>query len=155
MFSLKTTVVFFALSLAAFAQTDRGSVTGTVSDPAGAVVPGAQIVVKNVDTGIVFQGGASATGNYVIPVPAGNYELSVTVTGFKKFVRENLVVTVATDVRQDVKLEVGAITDTITVTEAAPLLKTESGELSHLVTAEEAENVPVLTLTGSTSFFGT
>src|SRR5262249_37077278 len=109
----------------AFAQTDRGSITGTISDPAGAVVPNAQISVRNVDTGAIFQGGASATGNYVIPVPAGKYELSVTVSGFKKFVRENLLVTVATDVRQDIALEVGANTDVITVTDTAPLLKTE------------------------------
>jgi hypothetical protein len=146
-------VVFLGLALAAFGQTDRGTITGTIFDPAGAVVPGAAIEVKSADTGAVYQGGTSATGNYVIPVPVGRYTLTVTVKGFKKFVRENLVVTVATDVRQDVPLSVGDVTDTITVTESAPLLKTESGELSHIVTADEADNLPVLTLGGNASFF--
>ena len=151
--SLKTLVCLFVFALVAFAQTNIGSITGTISDPAGAVVPNAKIEVKNSDTGAVYQGGTSATGNYVIPVPVGKYSLSVTVTGFKKYVRENLVVTVANDTRQDVALDVGSITDTVTVTENAPLLKTESGELSHSVTSEDANNLPVLTLSGGQSFF--
>jgi len=151
--SLKTLVGLLAFGSVVFAQTNIGSITGTISDPAGAVVPGAVIEVKNADTGTVYQGGASATGNYVIPVPVGKYSLTVTVTGFKKYVRENLIVTVATNVRQDVKLEVGAVTDTVTVSDAAPLLKTESGEVSHNVTIDDANNLPVLTLGGGQSFF--
>jgi len=133
-------------------QSDRGTITGTISDPAGAVVQGAKIEVKNQDTGQVFQGGTSATGNYVIAMPAGRYSLTVTVQGFKKYVRENLQVAVATDTRQDVTLEVGAATESVTVTEEAPLLKTESGEVSHNVSSEEADNLPVLTLNGPTAF---
>jgi hypothetical protein len=140
-------------TVAAFAQAAGGTITGTVSDPAGAVVPTAKIEVKNVDTGAVYQGGASATGNYVIQVPVGKYELSVTSAGFKKFVRENLVVTVATDVRQDVALEVGANSETVTVNAEAPLLKTESGELSHNVTVDDADNLPVLFLSQGASAF--
>jgi hypothetical protein len=157
MLRLCTRVLLLVCSLiltcvAAFAQAAGGSITGTVSDPAGAVVPTAKIEVKNVDTGAVYQGGASATGNYVIQVPVGKYELSVNSPGFKKYVRENLVVTVATDVRQDVALEVGANSETVTVNAEAPLLKTESGELSHNVTVEDADNLPVLFLTPGTSF---
>ena len=65
----------FVFSLAAFAQS-TGTITGTIEDPAGAVVPGAPVEVKNMDTGTIYKGGASGTGNYVIPVPVGNYELS-------------------------------------------------------------------------------
>ena len=151
--SLKILVCQFAFAAAVFAQTNIGTITGTISDPAGAVVPNAKIEVKNSDTGAVYQGGTSATGNYVIPVPVGKYSLTVTVTGFKKYVRENLQVTVATDTRQDVNLDVGNVTDTVTVTESAPLLKTESGELSHTVTSDDADNLPVLTLAGGQSFF--
>ena len=139
---------------AGLAQTDRGTITGTISDPAGAVVPSANIEVKNSDTGAVFAGGTSATGNYVVAVPAGRYELSVTVPGFKKYVRQNLQVTVATDVRQDVTLEVGSATESVTVEEAAPLLKTESGELSHNVTVNDADNLPVLFLNPTTALGG-
>src|SRR5579864_4101304 len=142
--SLRTLACVLAFAVAGLPQTNIGSITGTILDPAGAVVPGAKIEVKNSDTGAVYQGGASATGNYVIPVPVGKYSLAVTATGFKKYVRENLVVTVATDVRQDVNLEVGANTETVTVTADAPLLKTESGEISQSVTSNEADDLPVL-----------
>src|SRR5580698_1434814 len=70
--------------LAAFGQGDRGSITGTITDPQGGVAPNASIDARNVDTGEVFHGGTSATGNYVIPVPTGRYELTVTLQGFKK-----------------------------------------------------------------------
>src|SRR5215472_7265258 len=132
----------------AFAQSTNGTITGTISDPSGAVVPTAQIEVKNQDTGIVYRGGTSSTGNFVIPVPAGNYELTVNAMGFKKYVQQNIQVVVAADTRKDVKLEVGQASDVVTVTEAAPLLKTESGEMSHLITATDAAELPVLTITG-------
>lgn len=139
------------LSFAAFAQTDLGSITGTITDQTGAVVPNAKIEVKNSANGQTFAGGTSATGNYVISLPAGMYELEVTVTGFKKFVRTNLQVTVASDTRQDVTLTVGNASESVTVTDVAPLLKTESGEMSHNVTSEDANQLPVLTLAGPTA----
>src|SRR5215472_15683598 len=142
---MATAVLFSALS--AFAQT-QGTITGTISDPSGAVIASAQIEVKNSDTGTVYRGGTSATGNYVIPVPSGTYELTVTAAGFKKYVAQNLQVVVATDTRKDVSLEVGQASDVVTVTESAPLLKTESGEMSHLITVDQASELPVLTITG-------
>src|SRR2546423_5963726 len=77
-------------ALAAYGQS--GSITGTISDPSGASVVNLSIEVKNTETGSVFPGGTSSTGNYVISVPAGNYELTVQAQGFKKYVRSNIVV---------------------------------------------------------------
>jgi hypothetical protein len=71
--------LLFLFALAAFGQGDLGSITGTITDPQGGVIPNASVDVKNVDTGTVFHGGASGSGNYVIPVPAGKYELTVSV----------------------------------------------------------------------------
>ena len=144
----KCTALVFLMAAALLAQSNQGTITGTISDPAGAVVPGAAIEVKNMDTGVVSRGGASATGNYVISLPAGNYELTVTVTGFKKFVQQNVQVLPAVDTRRDVKLDVGATTDVITVQDTAPLLKTESAEVSHLVEVRDLDNLPVLTISG-------
>ena len=141
-------------ALAAFGQGNRGSITGTITDPQGGVTPNASVDVKNSDTGEVFHGGASSTGNYVIPVPVGKYELTVTASGFKKYVRENLEVVGATDTRVDVRLELGATTDTITITDEAPLLKTESGEISHTITSDEVSQLPVLTTNGGGGAFG-
>jgi hypothetical protein len=114
----------FLFALAAYGQGNRGSITGTITDPQGGVAPNASIDVKNADTGAVFHGGSSSTGNYVIPVPTGKYEMTVTVPGFKKYIRANIEVATASDTREDITLELGATTDTITVTDEAPLLKT-------------------------------
>jgi len=134
------------VALAAYGQGANGSITGTVTDSSGALAPNVSIEVKNSDTGAVFQSGTSNTGNYVVPVPAGNYEVSVTASGFKKFVRSNLVVQAATGLRLDVTLEVGAITETITVNEQTPLLKTESGEMAHQLVTKDVTNLPVFTV---------
>ncbi|HYK57843.1 MAG TPA: TonB-dependent receptor [Bryobacteraceae bacterium] len=135
------------LASAILAQSDRGTITGTVSDPAGAVVAAAPVQIKNVETGAVYQAGTSATGNYTLAqLPAGQYELSVSVPGFKNFVRKSITVNVAETYRVDVVLEVGSNTESVTVTEAAPLLKTESGELSHTVSTNTMNNLPVMSI---------
>jgi len=144
---LAAAVVFFA-GVIAFAQSNQGTITGTISDPAGAVIASAPIEVRSADTGVVFSGGTSSTGNYVIRVPAGVYEITVNVPGFKKFVESNVQVIVATDTRADVKLELGSSTEQVTITDTAPLLKTESGEMSHLVDAKDVADLPVLTISG-------
>src|ERR1700684_2149680 len=86
-FSAIACLLLFAL--AAFGQGNRGSITGTITDPQGGVAPNSAIDVKNVDTGELFRGRTSSTGNYVIPVPAGKYQMTVTVPGFKKYILEN------------------------------------------------------------------
>jgi hypothetical protein len=135
----------FLLTLTALAQSDRGTITGTISDPAGALVPAAPVQARNVETGALYEAASSATGNYTLPqLPTGNYELSVTVTGFKKYVRQNLFLPVAQTLRIDVSLEVGSNAESITISEAAPLLKTESGELSHNVTSQSMDQLPIL-----------
>jgi hypothetical protein len=124
-----------------FAQSDRGSITGVISDPAGAVVPVAAIEARNTATGGVYQAVSTGTGNYTLSeLPTGR---SLTAPGFKKFVREGLDVQVQQALRIDAALEVGAATESVTVSEAAPLLKTESGELSHNVTSERINELPV------------
>src|SRR3954464_10519704 len=126
--SISLPVFPIAFSIIAFPQSDRGTITGTVADPAGAIVPGAAVQIRNVETGAIYQAGASATGNYTLAqLPAGRYELSGAVPGFKKFVRQNVTVEVAQTYRVDVVLEVGSNTESVTVSAEAPLLKTESG----------------------------
>jgi len=140
----------FLSALAAFAQTDRGTITGTVSDATGAVIPGVPIEVKNVQTGATYQAGSSETGNYTLAqLPAGTYELSATLPGFKRFLRSGIIVSVATVLRIDVTLEVGAAGESVTVEAASPLLKTESGELSHNISSDQVNSLPVLTLSGA------
>jgi len=137
--------LLLAVAFAALAQSDRGTITGTIADPAGAVAANASIEARNVGTGAVYQVASSATGNYTLAeLPAGNYEITVTVPGFKKSVRQGLTVQVAQTLRLDIALEVGSASESVTVTEEAPLLKTESGELSHNVTTERMDSLPLL-----------
>ena len=130
---------------AVVAQSDRSQITGTVSDPAGAVVANAPVQAKNVNTGLEYQTVSTTTGNYTLnELPVGRYEMTVAVPGFKKYVRQGLDVLAAQTYRIDISLEVGATSDSVTVTENTPLLKTESGELGHSVTGQALNSLPVL-----------
>src|SRR5258708_2139818 len=87
---------------AVFAQSDRGTITGEVSDPASAVVPNAKVVAKNTATGAVAETVTTGTGNYTLAsLPAGSYELSVEAPGFKKVTQSGLQVQVAQVMRLD------------------------------------------------------
>ncbi|PYS36562.1 MAG: hypothetical protein DMG14_24175, partial [Acidobacteria bacterium] len=97
---LLVVVCLLIWSFAAFAQTDRGTITGTVLDASGAVIPGATVEAKNTGTGLVYTAGSSETGNYTLPqLPAGTYEITVTLPGFKKFVRTGITITATQTVR--------------------------------------------------------
>src|SRR5215469_299925 len=137
----------FLFAFAVFAQTDRGTITGTVSDPAGAVVANAAVEARNTESGTTFQAGTSATGNYTLAqMPVGTYEVSASSAGFKKAVRPGVIVNVAVTVRVDFALEVGTSTESVTVQAEAPLLKTESGELSHNFEYSRVDQIPWRTL---------
>ena len=144
---LRTFACLLLTSVATFGQSDRGTITGTVSDPAGAIVAGAKVEARSVATSSVHEVASTETGNFTLSqLPAGSYELTVTVAGFKRFVRQNITVQVAGTVRIDVPLEVGATSESVTVTESTALLKTESGELSHNMTTDRVDNLPVINL---------
>ena len=135
----------FLLAWGAFAQSDRGTITGTISDPAGAVVANAAVEVANTATGVQYQAATTATGNYTVPqLPAGVYTLSIAVPGFKKFTRQGITVEVAATIRIDIALEVGAATESVTVQADAPLLRTESGDISHTIKAQNLDDLPIL-----------
>ena len=152
---LTLALILFTATFSVFAQSDRGTITGTIADPAGAVVANAAIEAKNTATGAIYQAASSGTGNYTIPqLPAGAYDLTVTVPGFKKYVRSGLQVEVAGTVRIDAVLEVGNATESVTVEAAAPLLKTEGGEVSTNIATNTLDDLPILTLTGSAAAIG-
>src|SRR2546421_9723136 len=88
----------------AFAQSDRGSVTGVISDATGAGVAAAAIEARNTATGGVYEAVSTSTGNFTLSeLPTGPYQLSVTVAGFKKFVRQGLDLQVSQTLRIDAK----------------------------------------------------
>ena len=148
-------IYLLSYTMAALGQSDRGTITGTIGDSSGAVVANAPVEARNEETGAVYPAASSTTGNYTLSqLPTGTYEITVTVLGFKKFVRPHLLLPVAQTLRIDVTLEVGASTESVTVTTASPLLKTESGELSHNVTTESMNELPVLGIGSNASSAG-
>ena len=95
---MRLRVALFLLlpAIVLIAQSDRGTITGTVVDATGSVVANAAVEAKNTETGAAYPVAASGTGNYTIPqLPAGTYELDITVPGFKKFMRPGLIIQAA------------------------------------------------------------
>jgi hypothetical protein len=128
-----------------FGQSTRGSITGTIVDPAKAVVPNATIEAENTETGAKHQAASSETGNYTLAeLPAGKYQLTATVSGFKKYVQTGITVIGSQTLRIDVKLEVGQISETVSVQEDATLLRTETSELSHNISTKKMDELPVV-----------
>jgi hypothetical protein len=134
----------FLLTAAVFAQSERGSITGTVSDPAGAVVPNATVIATGTQTGVQYESVSTQTGDYTLPqLPAGTYELSVSAPGFSKFTQRGIRIYVAQAARVDVVLQVGGAAESVTVSGEAPLLRTESAEQSTTITREKLNDLPL------------
>ena len=137
-------IVAFLFTVAALAQSDRGTITGTVSDPTGAVVVSAAISARNTQTGAVYEAATTATGNYTLSeMPAGVYNLSVSASGFTKYIQQGIEVLGAQTLRIDTVLEVGATTESVTVTADASLLRTETSDVSHNITVQRIDDLPL------------
>src|SRR3954453_17558633 len=114
---------FFALSfpLNVFGQAVSGNIIGTVTDPSGATVGGAEISVANLGTGASNQTTTNESGNYTAPnLTPGSYVVNITKPGFQKFIQQNVRVDVSQSIRVDASLQVGQATQQVTVTEAPP-----------------------------------
>src|SRR5689334_4674055 len=101
--------ICFFCAIPMWAQSDRGTITGTITDPAGAVVPGAKITLTNTETAALMETISTPTGNYTIPsVPIGLYNLSVEAAGFNKKIQQGIRIQVAQTARVDIALQVGS-----------------------------------------------
>src|ERR1044071_9043129 len=129
----------------AHAQTSTaGSISGTVRDPQGAAVPNAQVVIEEETTAQKRPVRTGGDGTYSAEsVPVGRYSVSAAPQGFKRTVATGIEVHVAERVVADIKLEVGAVTETVTVTGAAQLVETESGRVSSLVSEKQVTELPL------------
>src|SRR5215831_3336901 len=131
-------------SLSLFAQSDRGTVTGTVADSSGALIPGAKVALINVDTNTRSETIATETGNFTIPaLPAGKYTVRVEHEGFSPYERTGLQVQVAVTTRVDVVLQVGQSTQSVVITAETPMLKTESAEQSTTISGDTINDLPI------------
>ena len=137
------TVFLLACIVPANAQI-TGAITGSVVDASGGVVPTAEVTIKNVGDGSERRVVTDANGRYVAEaLPIGAYEVTAAVPGFKKAVRTGLDLNVADRLPVDFHLEVGQIADTVSITAEAPLIKTETGDVSYLVNTKQISELAI------------
>jgi hypothetical protein len=140
-------VLCLALGLLAgssvFGQSITGSITGIVTDPSGSVIPNVAVMVVNTETNVSTTVASDSTGNYTATLlPRGQYRMEVTAGGFKRFVREGIVLQVQQTARIDVQMTVGEVAESVSVTADTALLETESATLAKVVGNNIIVNMP-------------
>src|SRR5262245_30575878 len=126
-----------------FAQEFRGTITGEVTDQSGAPLESAKVILTNVERNIPTETTTNSAGRYTVQyLLPGNYQLAVEKNGFKRFVREKIVINSADRLGLDIALQIGNVTEAITVTSQAPVLQTETASRTALIENRVLENVP-------------
>src|ERR1019366_1901971 len=126
------------------AQSDRGTITGTVTDPSGAVISGATVTATQTATGLETSTVTGGGGNYTIPLlPIGRYTVSATQSGFKTSVREDIILDVGQTAVVAITLQVGSVNQSVQVSGQAPQLQTTTSTLSTAATSLEVESLPL------------
>ena len=121
-----------------------GTISGTVTDPQGGVVPEATITVHNVDTNVDRSISSNGAGIYAAPfLQPGRYEVNVSKSGFAKVVRKDVTLTVGQTLTLDFQLPVQTTQETVTVTTENPLVDTEKTDVSQLVSTAQVANLPI------------
>ncbi|HEX4030749.1 MAG TPA: TonB-dependent receptor [Terracidiphilus sp.] len=141
--SLLAVVAVFA-GRSAFAQANRASITGAVTDSTGAVVPSAQVVVTNTDTNVPARSVSNADGLYVVPnLFPGHYSIEFTKTGFESFVRAGMTLNSTEVARINAVLKVGAASESVTVTSDAPILDMDTASVGTNMKADVVNQLPL------------
>jgi hypothetical protein len=139
-------LVFITISLIAPVQAQEitGTITGLVKDTSGGVTPGATVTVRNVDTNVSASQTTDASGVYVFPLlRPGNYEVTVELGGFRKFVRSGLELHVNDRLQVDATLQTGALEEAVTVTAESPVIQSQSSDVSTLINSTQIERMPL------------
>ena len=136
-------MVTFA-SAVLYAQVDTASIIGTVKDSSGALIQSASVTVQNVATGESQTVKVSAAGTYVFPyLRVGSYTVSAEAGGFKKEIRDGIVLDVQDRKQVDFTMQVGSNNQEVTVTDSAPLLQTQNADVGTVVDSQQATELPL------------
>src|SRR6266699_1526853 len=141
-------IVFLSIVLGcvgpAFAQSSTGSISGTVTDQNHAVVLGATVVAKNIETGFVRSAATNSSGLYrLTDIPPGPYEIAIEAATFKRFGRKGITIDVGQSATIDAVLELGAIEDSVIVNEDASMLKSSTAEVSTRFDSRRLSELPI------------
>src|SRR6185436_6785305 len=127
-------LMFVCLAAAAFAQFDRAEVLGTIRDASGGALRDVTVGLTNPETGIEARTRTDENGSYTFfNVKSGSYTITAETPGFRKFTTTEVLVNVNARQRVDISMEVGVVTDTVTVTGAASILQTDTSEHGQVV----------------------
>jgi Carboxypeptidase regulatory-like domain/TonB-dependent Receptor Plug Domain len=142
--TLSTLFLLLMQCQCAFGQVDEGAITGTVSDPTGAVIPNAQVTLTNTDQGLTLTTTTNGAGVYIFsPVRIGHYSLSVSTPGFTTTNQTNLQVGVGQQLQVNVPLRPGAAAQTVEVNTAPPELQTSESSVGQTVSGQTINNLPL------------
>jgi hypothetical protein len=131
--------------LAVYAQATSGNIIGTVTDPAGAVVPGVKITITSQDRGAAYSTTTNESGNYSqLHIPPGPYTIEFTAAGFERYQEKNVTVNVDQSTRLDAQLTVGQVSEEVSVTGVAPALVTDRAEVSATLATTQINDLPTL-----------
>lgn len=134
----------FCLSLAAYGQMNTADITGTITDPTGAIVPQASITAVQVATQQKHTATTNDAGQYFLAqLPLGEYKLSVDATGFKQALQDSVVLHAGDHIRQDFTLQLGAANESVTVEANAGLMQVESAEIKDVIQNEQVVDLPL------------
>src|SRR5262249_2681874 len=126
------------------AQVTTGTISGVAQDASGAVIPGVSVTVRNVDTGTARTVITDERGRYIAPdLPLGNYEVEAQLAGFQTEVRKGITLTVGREAVVNLALQVGQISDKVTITGEAPLVESTTATLSSLVDERTIRDLPL------------
>ena len=138
-------ILALACALALWGQTERGNITGAVTDSSGAIVPGASVTITNIATNQSVTVTSTNTGEFNGPnLQPGTYRLEFQATGFKKTVRENVVLTAASTVRVDGRLELGQVSETVEVRSEVAQIQTENSKITTAVQNKLVDELPLV-----------
>ncbi len=134
----------FFLICAAQAQTVAGSISGLVTDSSGAAITDATVTVTDIDRSVVFKGTSNESGFYLVsPVPPGRYRIEAEKSGFRRFVIETYPIATQQKAGVDIRLDVGAVSESVTVSSSAQLVETTTATLSGVVENKRIIDLPL------------
>ena len=129
------------VSVPIWGQGAVGTLNGTILDTTGAVIPGATVVATNIDTAVESATSSTSAGAYTLPyLPPGTYSLRITAPGFRTANQENVILRVGQTMTVNIEMQIGAVTEEVTVSATPPLLEAGTAEIGRYVSSEEYQN---------------
>ncbi len=143
--AMRNVALALFFSLVGFAQTDRGSISGQITDASGAVIAGVQLSLTHTATNTTSSISASDTGEYSVPnLPVGAYRIEISQPGFKRYLQENIVVAAGLAVRVDVQLQLGQVSETVEVQSSQTQIQTENAKVQTAVSTKMVDELPLV-----------